>query len=405
MVGITSLLNYQRQNPREAPMVRALSQLGTDGDNAMGHLTKGEIVVPKPMQTPGIMALLAKEMRATGHSPEQFRVGSPSARRNPRTGAQMFALWDSSGGYTSNRGTGYMDRGDINWEAGTGSSYRGSDSARRMKEQSDRMVGARQGGTQKGDKGGSGSGLTLEEVQRLLPAGPPHRPANRVSADLGNAQAMQHYDPGMLSVFGLNYGQVPHYQANSRGTVDSAWQGQAAWSPTRAAGDVGSMLLGPIGTVLNMGASAAGLYPNDWVALNLGSGGGESYLGPSQGSENDKLNRRPGSGVGSTRNTPAPAGGNTNTPQPGTGPGGVVLPTPGAVSAPNYGLDYLLNYGFGPAQLMYPWHYQAKELAPLGIAGLPSNPDANVISLGQYWFPTIGKAVRDGSYLKVGKKK
>ncbi|WP_042700680.1 hypothetical protein [Azospirillum sp. B506] len=68
----------------------AAEQAGRGGDRVLGHLTPGELVVPKSCQTPELMALFAKVAHAAGLDPNRFIVGSPEASKNPRTGLEEF---------------------------------------------------------------------------------------------------------------------------------------------------------------------------------------------------------------------------------------------------------------------------------------------------------------------------
>ena len=54
--GIQNLMQASRAPRRD---VQRLSQMGRGGDDTVGHLTSGEMVVPKELQTPGIMSLIA----------------------------------------------------------------------------------------------------------------------------------------------------------------------------------------------------------------------------------------------------------------------------------------------------------------------------------------------------------
>jgi len=65
--------------------------MGRRGDTAVGHLTPGEIVIPKSAQTPGLMGILASNLRRQGANPAQYVVGSNMSSRNPYTGLQEFA--------------------------------------------------------------------------------------------------------------------------------------------------------------------------------------------------------------------------------------------------------------------------------------------------------------------------
>lgn len=75
----------------------AAEKAGRGGDRVLGHLTPGELVVPKSCQTPELMALFAKVAHAAGLDPNRFIVGSPEASRNPRTGLEEFLEGDSGG--------------------------------------------------------------------------------------------------------------------------------------------------------------------------------------------------------------------------------------------------------------------------------------------------------------------
>ncbi|WP_395452832.1 hypothetical protein ACHMW5_02275 [Azospirillum melinis] len=78
----------------------AAEQAGRGGDRVLGHLTPGELVVPKSCQTPELMALFAKVAHGAGLDPNRFIVGSPEASKNPRTGLEEFddGDGDSDGG-------------------------------------------------------------------------------------------------------------------------------------------------------------------------------------------------------------------------------------------------------------------------------------------------------------------
>lgn len=71
--------------------ISSIAALGRNGDTQIGHLTPGEIVVPKSAQTPGIMAQLASSMRRQGKNPASFVVGGNMTSQNPITGFPEFA--------------------------------------------------------------------------------------------------------------------------------------------------------------------------------------------------------------------------------------------------------------------------------------------------------------------------
>ncbi len=65
--------------------------LGRKGDNMLGHLTSGELVIPKSAQTPCLVAEFAQTMRRRGVNPAEFVAGSRLSSRNPMTGLAEFA--------------------------------------------------------------------------------------------------------------------------------------------------------------------------------------------------------------------------------------------------------------------------------------------------------------------------
>ena len=73
--------------------LRKFAQAGRNGDNTVGHLTTGEIVIPKSAQTPEVRALIAALLGQTGHDLGRYTVGGSDDSRNPKTGAREF--WDT----------------------------------------------------------------------------------------------------------------------------------------------------------------------------------------------------------------------------------------------------------------------------------------------------------------------
>jgi len=71
--------------------INSLAMMGRRGDTALGHLTPGEIVIPKSAQTPGLMGQLASNLRRQGANPASFVVGSSMTSKNPLTGLPEFA--------------------------------------------------------------------------------------------------------------------------------------------------------------------------------------------------------------------------------------------------------------------------------------------------------------------------
>lgn len=77
--------------------VKKLAQAGRGGDNTIGHLTTGEIIIPKSAQTPRLIAALMGEMSATGHDMGRYVVGGEDDSRNPKTGLREFMDSDGQG--------------------------------------------------------------------------------------------------------------------------------------------------------------------------------------------------------------------------------------------------------------------------------------------------------------------
>lgn len=69
------------------------AQLGIHGDNNLGHLAGGEVVVPVELQTEEVKRVLDHIFKRAGSTVSKYRVGSPDQQVNPLTGLPMFA-WD-----------------------------------------------------------------------------------------------------------------------------------------------------------------------------------------------------------------------------------------------------------------------------------------------------------------------
>lgn len=84
----------QRQAPKRSGRgLAALAGMGRNGDTEVGHLTPGEVVVPKRVMAadPGLQRHTASVMAQAGLDPARYVVGHPRNSRNPRTGAREFA--------------------------------------------------------------------------------------------------------------------------------------------------------------------------------------------------------------------------------------------------------------------------------------------------------------------------
>jgi hypothetical protein len=63
---------------------------GRGGDREIAHLTPGEMVIPRSLQTPGLMRAIAAEAARQGIDPARYTVGQRANRVNPKTGAREF---------------------------------------------------------------------------------------------------------------------------------------------------------------------------------------------------------------------------------------------------------------------------------------------------------------------------
>lgn len=70
--------------------LKLAAALGRNGDTEIAHLTPGEVVIPKSVQTPEVRALLAALLDQSGHDLGRYTVGGSDDSRNPKTGAREF---------------------------------------------------------------------------------------------------------------------------------------------------------------------------------------------------------------------------------------------------------------------------------------------------------------------------
>lgn len=84
-------------DPHEEPeklqglQAQVLALQGRGGDTEIAHVTPGELVIPKRMRTPELMAALAQAARQAGIDPRRLVVGDRRNAVNPRTGQAEFA--------------------------------------------------------------------------------------------------------------------------------------------------------------------------------------------------------------------------------------------------------------------------------------------------------------------------
>ncbi len=69
---------------------RILALRGRNGDTEIAHVTPGEIVLPKALQTPAVLGALREAAVAAKIPLDQLRIGSAANSINPETGAPEF---------------------------------------------------------------------------------------------------------------------------------------------------------------------------------------------------------------------------------------------------------------------------------------------------------------------------
>ncbi len=81
-----SIAEYRRQ----ARHARELAAQGRGGDTEIAHVTPGEIVLPKALQTPTVLGAIHQAAMDAGIPVDQLRVGSTLNSINPQTGQPEF---------------------------------------------------------------------------------------------------------------------------------------------------------------------------------------------------------------------------------------------------------------------------------------------------------------------------
>ena len=67
-----------------------LAAAGRNGDSALGHLTPGELILPRELQSREVMERLSKEAQRKGINLPRYQVGSQANSINPLTGMREF---------------------------------------------------------------------------------------------------------------------------------------------------------------------------------------------------------------------------------------------------------------------------------------------------------------------------
>jgi len=87
-----------RERQREVRrQTESLAREGRGADTEVAHLTPGELVVPRALQNPEVMAALARAAAERNIPLEMLSVGNAANRINPTTGAPEFGLLSGFG--------------------------------------------------------------------------------------------------------------------------------------------------------------------------------------------------------------------------------------------------------------------------------------------------------------------
>lgn len=173
-----------------------LGAMGTNGDKTVGHLTPGEIVIPREIvdNHPAVLPAIIKAFAKAGLNWREFEVGGPDDKMNPNTG--MRAFYDSSTG--SDAGPG----GEGGSQSSAGSDSPGSS------DSDGGMSGNDYGGDMGYGTGGVGPGAPGYGDQGSSEASPGAPSSLQEFWDrFKEMQQLQleptEKNPGLLSVFGL----------------------------------------------------------------------------------------------------------------------------------------------------------------------------------------------------------
>lgn len=85
------------QNQKLEKAMDVAASKGRGGDTVVGHLTLGEVIVPKQLinRSPELRDMLKAVFKANGGSMDEFTVGHEMNKINPKTKQPEFAWWDT----------------------------------------------------------------------------------------------------------------------------------------------------------------------------------------------------------------------------------------------------------------------------------------------------------------------
>ena len=90
--ALATLAHRKRFKLASQLQARLLALQGRGKDTEVAHVARGELVVPRHLQSPALLAALREVASANVH-PGQLEVGNPRNSRNPDTGAPEFGTW------------------------------------------------------------------------------------------------------------------------------------------------------------------------------------------------------------------------------------------------------------------------------------------------------------------------
>ncbi len=95
--ALTLQQSYARERKRVAEQRRLAQEArepaaqGRGGDTEIAHVTRGELVVPRALQNPEVLAVLRRAAAAHNIPPEALSIGNARNRINPKTGQPQFS--------------------------------------------------------------------------------------------------------------------------------------------------------------------------------------------------------------------------------------------------------------------------------------------------------------------------
>ena len=177
---------------------QTLAKKGRGGDTQLGHLTPGEVVLPRSVMNsvPGLSGLIAHAFSMSDMDMKSYKVGDDDNNINPTTGLPEYDSEDSAGGGTESQGgTSGNDRDD-------GDSYSSSEDDDPGGNQGRDTPSRDFGGDNSG--GGSGGSFTQDDDQNFKA---PNNVVDPNPGTLGKSNVHE-IDPKAPTPFATGYARV-----------------------------------------------------------------------------------------------------------------------------------------------------------------------------------------------------